>query len=232
MRFTLLVSLVTASCLLLLCCDCSNAQLDGWTNPSYSALRGRPYSVTFDSRSLIIDGQRALLFAGSTHYPRSTPDMWPGMFRLYREAGLNTLQMIIFWSYHEAERGHFDFQTESRNVLQFMQAAADAGLFIYLRLGPYVSLSTHCLHPPLHCSALAQHCALLLSSLQICAEFSWGGMPYWLRLNGGVEVRSLDPKWIAEANRWLDFITAKVEPFLARNGGPIIVYQLENEYGQ
>ena len=114
--------------------------------------------------------------------------------------------MIIFWSYHEADRGHFDFQTESRNVLQFMRAAADAGLFIYLRLGPY-----------------------------ICAEYSYGGMPFWLRTiapeDDPIVVRSLDPRWLAEANRWLATITAKVEPFLSRNGGPIIVYQLENEFG-
>ena len=83
-----------------------------------------------------------------------------------------------------------------------MQAAADANLFIYLRLGPY-----------------------------ICAEYSWGGMPYWLREDGGCKVRTIDPKWTAPAARWLDYITRKVEPMLARNGGPVIIFQLENEYG-
>ena len=173
-----------------------------WTNPDYSTFRGQPYNVSFDARSLLINGQRVFLTAGSTHYPRSTPDMWPDLFALFRAAGLNTLQMIVFWSYHELQPGQFDFSSESRDVLQFMQAAADAGLFIYLRLGPY-----------------------------ICAEYSWGGMPYWLREDGGCKVRTVDPKWTQPATRWLDYITKKLEPMLARNGGPVIIFQLENEYG-
>ena len=173
-----------------------------WSNPDYSTFRGQPYAVSYDARSLLLNGQRVFLTAGSTHYPRSTPDMWPELFGLWRGAGLNTLQMIIFWSYHELQPGQYDFQTDSRDVLRFMQAAADAGLFIYLRLGPY-----------------------------ICAEYSWGGMPYWLREDGGCVVRSVDPRWTEPAARWLDYITAKVEPMLARNGGPVIIFQLENEYG-
>ena len=31
--------------------------------------------VTYDGRSLIIDGQRKMLFSGSIHYPRSTPQV-------------------------------------------------------------------------------------------------------------------------------------------------------------
>ena len=180
---------------------CDSQAVPGWENPTYATFRGHPYTVSYDSRSFLLNNTRILLFAGSHHYFRSTPQQWPLLFQQYRAAHLNALQMIIFWSYHEAERGRFDFTTDSRDVVRFIQAAADAGLFIYLRLGPY-----------------------------ICAEYSWGGMPYWLRVNG-TKVRTTDPRWTSEANRWLDHITAIIEPFLARNGGPIIVYQLENEYG-
>jgi hypothetical protein len=40
---------------------------------SGSAVRGG--DVTYDSRSLIIDGQRKIVFSGSIHYPRSTPEV-------------------------------------------------------------------------------------------------------------------------------------------------------------
>ena len=61
----------------------------------YTAVRGRPYNVSYDSRALLIDSQRVLLQSGIVHYPRSTPGMWPGLMRRLREANLNTVQVTI-----------------------------------------------------------------------------------------------------------------------------------------
>ena len=79
--------------LVLLCLGPCSGQVDGWTNPTYDSFKGRPYNVSYDERSFLLDGKRVLLFAGSTHYFRSPPSMWADIFSLYRRAGLNTLQV-------------------------------------------------------------------------------------------------------------------------------------------
>ena len=107
--------------------------------------------------------------------------------------------MYVFWNYHEAEYRQYDFTTENRNLGQFLTAAADAGLFINLRIGPFV-----------------------------CAEWTYGGLPLWLR--NGMAFRTNDTQWEHEMETFVRYTLKYVEPWLARNGGPIILAQIENEY--
>ena len=107
--------------------------------------------------------------------------------------------MYVFWNYHEAEYRQYDFTTENRNLGQFLQAAADAGLFVNLRIGPFV-----------------------------CAEWTFGGLPTWLR--NGMHFRTNDTQWEYEMETFVTYLLRYVEPYLARNGGPIILAQIENEY--
>ena len=107
--------------------------------------------------------------------------------------------VYVFWNYHEPEYRQYDFTTENRNLGQFLQAAADAGLFINLRIGPFV-----------------------------CAEWTFGGLPVWLR--NGMHFRTNDTRWEYEMDTFVTYILRYVEPWLARNGGPIILAQIENEY--
>ncbi|KAK6246529.1 hypothetical protein SCA6_009619 [Theobroma cacao] len=64
--------------------------------------------VTYDGRSLIIQGQRKLLFSGSIHYPRSTPEMWPSLITKAKEGGLDVIQTYVFWNLHEPQKGQVD----------------------------------------------------------------------------------------------------------------------------
>ena len=109
------------------------------------------------------------------------------------------LTVYVFWNYHEAEYRQYDFTTENRNLGQFLQAASDAGLFVNLRIGPFV-----------------------------CAEWTFGGLPVWLR--NGMHFRTNDTQWEYEMETFVTYLLRYVEPFLARNGGPIILAQIENEY--
>lgn len=82
------------------------------------------YNVSYDSRSLIIDGRRQLLISAAIHYPRSVPavslslsllllildihlltyecvQMWPGLVQLAKEGGINTIETYVFWNGHE-----------------------------------------------------------------------------------------------------------------------------------
>jgi hypothetical protein len=169
---------------------------------SYRQVRGTPYTVGFDHRAVLVNGERVLLLSGSIHYPRSTPTMWPDLMRRSAEAHLNAIQTYVFWNYHEPARGEYDFASGSRNLTLFLDAAAGAGLWVVLRIGPYV-----------------------------CGEWSYGGIPVWLRDDPAIVFRDADTPWLTEAQAFLSEVLKRVEPYLARNGGPIILAQIENEYG-
>ena len=141
----------------------------------------------------------------------------------------------MFWNYHEDVKGVMDWETESRNLREFLQTAQDAGLFINLRIGPYGPPLLHTSSPhsshsstisPRRLSALCSACGGA-----VCAEWYFGGLPLWLRDNSSIELRYYDPLWLEPVGRFITYVTKYVEPYLARNGGPIILAQIENEYG-
>ncbi len=156
--------------------------------------------VSFDRRALKIDGKRTLILSGTIHYPRSTPAMWPYLIRMARDAHLNTLDTYVFWNLHEPHRGRYDFSGRL-DLIHWLRLAQDAGLHVVLRLGPY-----------------------------ICAETSYGGFPTWLRDMPGIQMRTYNRPFLDEVERWLNHVHSMIKPFLAPNGGPIVLIQLENEY--
>ncbi|KZV23197.1 beta-galactosidase 16-like [Dorcoceras hygrometricum] len=107
--------------------------------------------VTYDGRSLIIDGERKLLFSGSIHYPRSTPDMWPALISKAREGGLDAIDTYVFWNLHEPRQREYDFSGR-RDIVRFIKEVQAQGLYVCLRIGPFIE-----------------------------SEWSYGGLPFWLR---------------------------------------------------
>jgi hypothetical protein len=105
---------------------------------SYEDVRGVPYVVDYDQRAFRVNGQRVLLIAGEIHYPRSSPSMWKQIMSDAKAAGINVVQTYLFWNYHEFERGQWDWISESRHLALFLQSAADAGLFVLVRMGAYI----------------------------------------------------------------------------------------------
>ena len=167
----------------------------------YHDVAGSSYTVTYDERSFLINSKRAIILSGSVHYPRSTPGMWDHIFEEMVEDGLNAVEIYVFWNIHEFKRGQdYDF-TGPANLPLFIEKAAKAGLFVNLRIGPYV-----------------------------CAEWNYGGLPVWLNSIPGMSLRSDSPVWEKEMERFVTDITKITEKYLARNGGPIILAQIENEY--
>ncbi|CAL5402278.1 unnamed protein product [Camellia sinensis] len=94
-------------------------------------------SVTYDGRSLIINGTRELLFSGSIHYPRSTPEMWPQLIRKAKEGGLNVIQTYVFWNLHEPVQGQFNFEGNA-DLVKFIKMIGDQGMYAILRVGPFI----------------------------------------------------------------------------------------------
>ena len=158
-------------------------------------------AVRFDNRSFIINGERVLLLSGGVHYARVLPADWERVFTLAREMGLNTIQTYFMWNFHEHKRGNMTWSGRA-DLAAFVRAAAKAGLFVVLRIGPY-----------------------------ICGEYYMGGIPIWMRDAGIKCDRCSDPVWEQEMGRIVGLAVEQVRPLLASNGGPIIMLQVENEYG-
>jgi len=163
----------------------------------------RATNVTYDHRALVIDGVRRVLVSGSIHYPRSTPDMWPGLIQKAKDGGLDVIETYVFWDIHEPVRGQYDFEGR-KDLAAFVKAVADAGLYVHLRIGPYV-----------------------------CAEWNYGGFPLWLHFIPGVKFRTDNEPFKTEMQRFTTKVvdTMKGAGLYASQGGPIILSQIENEYG-
>eukprot|EP01112_Ceratiomyxa_fruticulosa_P015081 TRINITY_DN4394_c0_g2_i2.p1 TRINITY_DN4394_c0_g2~~TRINITY_DN4394_c0_g2_i2.p1 ORF type:complete len:692 (+),score=132.91 TRINITY_DN4394_c0_g2_i2:110-2185(+) len=167
---------------------------------TYSSLEGKPYNVSWEQRALLINDAPAFFLSGSIHYPRFSPDMWDSVFKHAKQAGLNAISTYVFWNIHEPVEGAYIF-SERANLTLFLELAKANDLFVILRLGPFV-----------------------------CAEFTYGGFPIWLREIPGIEFRTYNQPFMDYMSKFLYDFVGLAKPYLAVQGGPIILLQIENEY--
>ncbi|CAH9143394.1 unnamed protein product [Cuscuta epithymum] len=165
-----------------------------------SSVRG---DVSYDGRTFLINGKRRILISGSIHYPRSTPEMWPDLIQKAKDGGLDVIQTYVFWNGHEPSPGKYNFEGRY-DLAKFIKLVHQAGLFVHLRIGPY-----------------------------ICAEWNFGGFPVWLKYVPGIEFRTDNQPFKVAMQGFVAKIVEmlKSEKFFASQGGPIIMSQIENEYG-
>ncbi|KAM5577889.1 beta-galactosidase 6 [Rosa sericea] len=159
-------------------------------------------NVTYDGRSLIIDGQRKFLFSGSIHYPRSTPEMWPSLIGKAKEGGLDVIQTYVFWNLHEPQPGQYDFSGRY-DLVKFIKEIQAQGLYACLRIGPFIE-----------------------------SEWTYGGFPFWLHDVPGIVYRTDNEPFKFYMQNFTTKIVnlMKSEGLYASQGGPIILSQIENEY--
>ncbi|XP_028081666.1 beta-galactosidase 3-like isoform X1 [Camellia sinensis] len=160
-------------------------------------------SVSYDNKALIINGQRRILLSGSIHYPRSTPQMWEGLVQKAKDGGLDAIDTYVFWNLHEPSSGNYNFEGRC-DLVRFIKVVQKAGLYVHLRIGPYV-----------------------------CAEWNFGGFPVWLKYVPGISFRTDNEPFKTEMQRFTQKIVQmmKDEKLFKSQGGPIIMSQIENEYG-
>ncbi|KAM7471820.1 hypothetical protein LguiA_010003 [Lonicera macranthoides] len=160
-------------------------------------------SVTYDHKAIIVNGQRKILISGSIHYPRSTPEMWPQLIQKAKEGGLDVIQTYVFWNGHEPQPGKYYFE-ERYDLVKFIKLVKQAGLYVHLRIGPYA-----------------------------CAEWNFGGFPVWLKYVPGISFRTDNGPFKAAMQKFTTKIVnmMKAERLYESHGGPIILSQVENEYG-
>ncbi|BAT76813.1 hypothetical protein VIGAN_01487000 [Vigna angularis var. angularis] len=160
-------------------------------------------SVTYDHKAIIVNGQRRILISGSIHYPRSTPEMWPDLIQKAKDGGLDVIQTYVFWNGHEPSPGKYYFE-DRYDLVKFIKVVQQAGLYLHLRIGPFV-----------------------------CAEWNFGGFPVWLKYVPGIAFRTDNEPFKAAMRNFTEKIVnmMKAEKLFQTQGGPIIMSQIENEFG-
>lgn len=159
-------------------------------------------NVTYDRTSLVINGHHKILFSGSIHYPRSTPQMWPNLISKAKEGGLDVIQTYVFWNLHEPRQGQYEFSGRF-DLVGFIKEIQAQGLYVTLRIGPYIE-----------------------------SECTYGGLPLWLHDVPGIVFRTDNDQFKFHMQRFTTKIVnmMKSANLFASQGGPIILSQIENEY--
>lgn len=183
------------------------AALLGWATALLSltetlaAAAPRHGNFTYDRHNFLLNGAPIQLIGGQMDPQRIPPQYWTQRLQMARAMGLNTIFSYIFWNNIEPEQGRWDF--EGRNdIARFMRLAQQQGLHVVLRPGPY-----------------------------ICGEHEWGGFPSWLSQIPDMAVRQNNGPFLDASRRYLEQLGGHLAGAHVSRGGPMLMTQLENEYG-
>lgn len=147
------------------------------------------------------DGKEIKIISGAVHYFRNMPDTWDYIFKQLKALGCNCVETYCAWNMHEKKPGEYCFDG-ILNIAEFIKLAEKNDLMVIVRPGPY-----------------------------ICAEWEFGGLPWWLQTDDTIEIRCSNPSYMENFERYLKRLFQEIRPLLFTNGGPIIMLQCENEYG-
>ncbi|MGF6847625.1 beta-galactosidase [Chitinophaga sp. W3I9] len=160
------------------------------------------HSFALSKTDFMLDGKPFQMISGEMHPARIPHEYWRHRIQMAKAMGCNTIAAYVFWNYHEPVKGQFDFSTGNHNIAEFIKIAQEEGMWVLLRPGPYV-----------------------------CAEWEFGGLPPYLLQTPDIKVRCMDPRYIAAVSTYVDRLAAEIKPLLVTNGGPVVMVQIENEYG-
>jgi beta-galactosidase len=159
------------------------------------------HTFALGDQAFLLDGKPFQMISGEMHYPRVPREAWRARMKMAKAMGLNTIGTYVFWNLHEPQKGKFDF-TGNNDVAEFVRIAREEGLWVILRPSPYV-----------------------------CAEWEFGGYPYWLQNEKGLEVRSKEAQYLKEYENYIKEVGRQLAPLQINHGGNILMVQIENEYG-
>lgn len=159
------------------------------------------HTFALSDSSFVLDGKPFVIISGEMHYPRVPREAWRQRMKMAKAMGLNTIGTYVFWNLHEPQKGKFDF-TGNNDVAEFVRIAKEEGLWVVLRPSPYV-----------------------------CAEWEFGGYPYWLQNEKGLVVRSKESQYLKEYQDYIKEVGKQLAPMQVNHGGNVLMVQVENEYG-
>ncbi|MBS1665620.1 MAG: beta-galactosidase [Bacteroidetes bacterium] len=152
--------------------------------------------------NFLLDGKPFRIISGEMHPARIPKEYWRHRIQMAKAMGCNTIAVYIFWNYHESAPGVFDFKSENRDMAAFVRLCKEEGMWVLLRPGPYV-----------------------------CAEWDWGGLPTYLLKVPDIRIRCLDTRYMSAVSRYVKRLCQEMVSLQCDHGGPILMVQLENEYG-
>jgi beta-galactosidase len=159
------------------------------------------HTFALSDTAFLLDSKPFVIISGEMHYPRVPREAWRARMKMAKAMGLNTIGTYVFWNVHEPQKGVFDF-SGNNDVREFVNIAREEGLWVILRPSPY-----------------------------ICAEWEFGGYPYWLQNEKGLVVRSKEPTYLKEYKAYIREVGRQLAPLQVNHGGNILLVQIENEYG-
>ncbi|UKK51205.1 beta-galactosidase [Prevotella sp. E13-17] len=161
----------------------------------------KPGSFTTGDKTFLLNGEPFVVKAAEVHYPRIPRPYWEHRIKMCKALGMNAVCIYIFWNIHEQQENVFDF-TGQNDVAEFCRLAQKNGMYVIVRPGPYV-----------------------------CAEWEMGGLPWWLLKKKDIKLRERDPYFMERVKIFEQKVGEQLAPLTIQKGGPIIMVQVENEYG-
>lgn len=151
--------------------------------------------------TFLLNGQPFVVKAAELHYPRIPMEYWDQRIKMCKALGMNTVCLYTFWNVHEENESEFNF-TGKNDIAHFIRLCQKNDMFVILRPGPYV-----------------------------CAEWEMGGLPWWLLKKKDISLRDNDPYFMDRVKIFEEELSQQLTGLLLEDGGPIIMIQVENEYG-
>lgn len=153
--------------------------------------------------SFYLDGKPLRIISGSFHYFRTHPEQWKDRLERMKAAGVNTVMTYIPWNLHERRRGAYNFTIDGWDIVRFIKLVQQMRLHLIIRPGPY-----------------------------ICAEWEFGGFPSWLLHDPNMMTRTSSyPPFMNHVKRYFNQLLPLLARFTHQRGGPVIAFQVENEFG-
>ena len=153
------------------------------------------------SGTFLLSGKPFVVKAAELHYPRIPQPYWEHRIKMCKALGMNTICLYVFWNIHEQQEGVFDFSGQN-DVAAFCRLCQKNGMYVIVRPGPYV-----------------------------CAEWDMGGLPWWLLKKKDIRLREQDPYFMERVRIFEQKVGEQLASLTIQRGGPIIMIQVENEYG-
>lgn len=168
---------------------------------SFAVAQSPQHTFSLGDSTFLLDNKPFQIISGEMHYPRVPREAWRSRMKMAKAMGINTIGTYVFWNVHEPQKGHYDF-TGNNDVAEFVRIAKEEGLWVILRPSPYV-----------------------------CAEWEFGGYPYWLEKIPGLVVRSKESQYLQAYKNYIHQVGKQLASYQINHGGNILMVQVENEYG-
>lgn len=168
---------------------------------SANCVKASASTFEIGENDFLLDGKPFVIRCAEMHFARVPKAYWRHRIQMVKAGGFNVICAYMFWNFHEPREGQFRFDGD-RDVAEFCRIAQEEGMWVILRPGPYS-----------------------------CAEWEFGGLPWWLLKNEGIKLRSRDPRFLAPVRNYLKEVGRRLKANQITHGGNILMVQGENEYG-